>query len=183
VTIIKRGNDISGAEFSRCEKYRFSLWRTWTDKGLDGRLCAFIGLNPSTATESLNDPTITRCIRFCKDWGYDGYVMLNLFGFRATDPKVMKAQFDPDGRENNKQILRWTGRAKIVVCAWGIHGKHMGHGQNRRNILDRHGVAIHHLGLTKAGLPKHPLYLKADTKPVPWPPCGVATSAGDEVES
>ena len=80
------GDKTSGAVFSECDRYRYSLWRTWTDSGLLGRMCTFICLNCSTATHNTEDPTVRRCIRFSKDWGCDGYVMLNLFAFRATDP-------------------------------------------------------------------------------------------------
>lgn len=73
----------TGANLSECRRYRFSLWRIW-DEALPYAL--FIGLNPSTADETANDPTITRCINFAKDWGYGGIYMANLFAYRATDP-------------------------------------------------------------------------------------------------
>lgn len=166
--MIRKGNDISGAEFSERGKYRYSLWRTWTPAGLDGRLCAFIGLNPSTATHQLDDPTIRRCIRFCCDWGFDGYVMLNIFAYRATDPKVMKRQAAPIGSDNDDQILIWANRCSQVVCAWGIHGTHQGRGSQVKLLLQTDLLRVHHLGLTKAGHPKHPLYLRSDLKPIEW---------------
>lgn len=165
----RKGDEKSGAEFSECERYRYSLWRTWTPAGLDGRLCAFIGLNPSTATHEMDDPTIRRCIRFCKDWGYDGYVMLNLFAFRATDPRVMKAAEDPVGPESCVALPVWADYCEMVVCAWGVHGAFKTRGLIVKEIV-RGPVCrdIHHLGLTKDGYPKHPLYLPADTQPVRW---------------
>ncbi len=164
--MIRREHGSSGAEFSDCEQYRYSLWRTWSDRGLNGRLCAFIGLNPSTATHEVDDPTIRRCIGFCKAWGFDGYVMLNLFAFRATDPRVMKLQHDPIGEQNDDAIWSWTAKAGMTVAAWGNHGSYLNRSECvRRPLRD---LQLRHLGLTKTGHPKHPLYLKADTEPVLW---------------
>ena len=78
----------SGAIFSECKKYRYLLWRKW-GKSPHSKYVMFVGLNPSTADESIDDPTIRRCICFAKDWGYDGLFMANLFAYRATYPVDM----------------------------------------------------------------------------------------------
>lgn len=159
----------SGATFSSCRKHRFTLWRRWEPDCPPSRMCAFIGLNPSTADETLDDPTIRRCIRFSKDWGFGGYVMLNLFSFRATDPKVMKADSNPCLQANLKSISEVSDCAGRVVCAWGTHGSYEGLGETVRTWLSvGRFVNLWHLGLTKQGFPKHPLYLKADTQPQIW---------------
>lgn len=162
------GDGPSGAVFSPCRQYRYSLWRRWEADCEPSRMCAFIGLNPSTADETLDDPTIRRCIRFCKDWGFGGYVMLNLFAFRATDPKVMKAAKEPIGADNDYAILRVVLSAGQTVCAWGNHGTFKGRAENRVNNLRDNGRKLYHLGLTKTGQPSHPLYKRADTKPILW---------------
>ena len=78
------------ATFSECRKYRYTLWRRWDGLFASG-YAMFIGLNPSTADETNDDPTIRRCIGYARDWGYGGLCMTNLFAFRATLPKNMKA--------------------------------------------------------------------------------------------
>ncbi|MCU7816788.1 MAG: DUF1643 domain-containing protein [Candidatus Thiodiazotropha sp. (ex Rostrolucina anterorostrata)] len=83
-----------GAVLSPDRDYRYSLWRIWQP---DDPYALFIGLNPSTADEYENDPTIRRCIRFAKDWGFGGLYMANLFAIRATKPKIMKAHHAPIG--------------------------------------------------------------------------------------
>lgn len=145
---------IGGAVFSPDRVYRYELRRTWGEGGV----VAFIGLNPSTADETLDDPTIRRCIGFAKRWGYGHLVMLNLFAFRATDPREMKAAIHPIGPENDKHIVQVARRADLVVCAWGVHGSYQGRDQDVLNILPVHPQA---LGVTKDGYPKHPLYLPA----------------------
>lgn len=125
----------------------------------------FIGLNPSTADETQDDPTVRRCIRYSKDWGYGALYMTNIFSFRATDPKVMKRFDDPVGPDNNVTLIRLAAHAGIVVAAWGVHGAYMGRGDTVRRFLLHD---LHVLKLTKGGHPCHPLYLKADLKPVPW---------------
>ncbi len=147
-----------GAEFSPYREYRYALWRWWDS---EKPYAMFVGLNPSTADETEDDPTIRRCKRFAADWGYGGLVMTNLFAIRATNPKVMLAHSNPVGPENNGWIRGLGEKAGIIVAAWGAHGGHMGRDRELLRRIDR----VHHLGLTRAGNPKHPLYLRADTKP------------------
>ena len=113
----------SSALFSECRTYRYNLWRIW-DESLDSIL--FIGLNPSKADESYNDPTINRCINFAKKWGYGGLCMANLFAYRATQPRIMMLADDPIGPENDQILFDLVSKAKIVVAAWGNHGSFMG---------------------------------------------------------
>ena len=149
-----------GAEFSPCRTWRYTLWRHF--KPDPQWLVAFIGLNPSTADETEDDPTVRRCIGFARDWGFDGMVMLNLFGFRATDPKVMKAAADPVGPLNNEAIALTTANVALTVCCWGTHGAF---GGRDRWVSERmlHGK-LKCFGLTKGGQPRHPLYLAKSTK-------------------
>ena len=146
----------AGAVFSPCEKYRYMMWRTWGE--LDGPRMMFIGLNPSTATESVEDPTVRRCIRFAKDWGYAGMFMMNAFAFRATDPKKMQASVDPNGPRNNDAILEASQQSRLIIAAWGVHCPV----PREREICAIVGRPIHCLGWTKGGRPRHPLYVRAD---------------------
>lgn len=75
-----------GAEFSEDRKYRFALWRIW-DKSKP--LVMFVGLNPSTANESDNDPTIKSVCRIAKSNGFGGVYMMNCFAYVSTDPKQL----------------------------------------------------------------------------------------------
>lgn len=155
-----------GALFDESRIYRYSLWRRWGfGSGIEavtlGDMVTFIGLNPSTADESEDDPTIRRCIGFAKQWGFGGLVMLNIFAFRATDPKDMKKQLNPIGKLNDAAIQNVTDRIGRTVCAWGVHGAWMNRGAAVRAMV--RGTAFH-LGQTKQGFPKHPLYLASDTE-------------------
>lgn len=114
----------STARFSPCRRYRYELWRRWDVP--TAPFAMFIGLNPSTADETADDPTIRRCIRFARDWGFGGLLMTNLFAFRATDPAVMKAEAEPVGPENSAIIQSNACNAGIIIAAWGVHGVHMG---------------------------------------------------------
>lgn len=153
----------SGAKFSPCRKWRYSLWRTWDH---EKPKAVFIGLNPSTADEKKNDPTIRRCIGFTKAWGYGTYIMLNLFGFRATDPKDMKACDEPIGQGNDKEIIRLCHRADLIVGCWGAHGGYKDRDLEVLELLGNQDLELYCLGVTKNGYPKHPLYLSGDEFPV-----------------
>jgi len=146
------------ATFSPCRKYRYTLYRSW-DSNLGYAM--FIGLNPSTADETLDDPTVRRCINFARAWGYGGLCMMNLFAYRTKDPKHMKAAHKPIGVDNDKWLISESMRAGVIIAAWGNHGSYLGRDEEVRVMLHD----LHYLALTKSGKPKHPLYLKKDLMP------------------
>lgn len=163
------GPGYTGATFDESRAYRYALWRRFWPGATGDRMVAFVGLNPSTADEHADDPTIRRCIGFAKAWGFEGLVMLNLFAFRATDPRDMRKAADPIGPDNDECLRRLAGLCGKTVCAWGAHGDYRGRCHHVRALLDQQcHRAVWHLGLTKDGHPKHPLYLRADTELVRW---------------
>lgn len=156
------GGDVMerGAYISACGLYRYSLWRQWAP----GPRVMFIGLNPSTADATLDDPTIRRCIGFARAWGYSGLMMTNLFAWRDTEPRNMMAVTDPVGPDNDRVLRLGYERAALTVAAWGAHGTHDGRDKVIRAMLPD----LHYLRLTKHGHPGHPLYLPAALQPVKW---------------
>lgn len=151
----------SDAKFSECRNYRYSLWRQW---GKSKPYLMIIGLNPSTADETEDDPTIRRCKRFALDWGFGGLVMTNLFAIRATDPKIMLAHKEPVGLENDEYLSSLAKDAGMILAAWGNHGSHKARDWDVRQLIEK-TKQMKSLGKTKIGQPKHPLYIKADTQP------------------
>lgn len=148
------------ATLSPCRVYRYALWRRWGR----GPYAMFIGLNPSTADETNDDPTIRRCIGFARAWGYGALCMANLFAFRATQPADMKKAVEPVGWENDHALQTLARGAGVVVAAWGAHGTYKGRDQSVRLLVPD----LHYLRLTKDGHPGHPLYLPANLKPQLW---------------
>ncbi len=147
-----------GAEFSPDRIYRYALYRIWDESKPK---VMFVGLNPSTADESVDDPTIRRCKRFAADWGYGEMIMANLFALRATDPKIMMSHDAPIGPENNSWLRDLARQADLIIGAWGNHGGYV----NRDRVVIAFLPQMMCLGLTKKGKPKHPLRLRADTQP------------------
>lgn len=162
----RKGDADSHAEYSPCLAYRYSLVRIWDSTA--PRLL-FVLLNPSTATEVQNDPTVERCERRARALGAGAFAVCNIFAFRATDPRVMRAAADPVGPANDAAILAAAGWADRIVCAWGTHGAHLGRGAAVERLLRAGGRRLEHLGLSRAGHPKHPLYIGYDIQPQPWP--------------
>lgn len=159
------------AVFSDDRNYRYVLSRHWSQNPGQQRHAMWIGLNPSTADEHRLDPTLRRVLGFTKDWGYDGFWMTNLFGFRATIPRVMLLQDDPVGPQNDEWLRTIAVRSEVIVCAWGAHGSHRDRSQYVVNMLREAGQGdkLKCLGITQKGQPKHPLYLAADTALIPCP--------------
>lgn len=160
-----KGDAPSEAVYSDCESYRYALTRLWD--AAQPRV-NFLMLNPSTATEVQNDPTVERCERRARALGFGGFRVTNIFAFRATDPKVMRAAPDPIGPDNDAAILEAAAWAERVICAWGTHGAHLDRGAQVRALLRPTGAALLHLGLSQAGHPKHPLYISYSVTPQTW---------------
>lgn len=149
-----------GAVFSPDRAYRYKLWRIWDSSK---PLAMFVGLNPSTADEENNDPTVAKCQRYARGWGYGGLVMTNLFAFRSTDKSVLEEVDDPIGPENDRYLAELAKSAGIVVAAWGNDGNYLG----RSNAVSSLLPMLHYLRLNKTGEPAHPLYLSGALKPTP----------------
>ena len=152
---------LKAAVLSPCRTWRYRLERQW-DTGKPTSL--FIMLNPSTADGRIDDPTIRRCIAFARGWGMGRLIVCNLFAFRSTDPRALLVAPDPVGPDNDAHIAsaaQSVGAGGIIVCAWGASG-------SSRDISHLVPNELYCLGVTKAGHPRHPLYLRRDTKPQPF---------------
>jgi hypothetical protein len=156
-----------GALFSPCGTWRYTLERGWDS----GPACLFVMLNPSTADFQNDDPTVAKCQRYARRWGYGELLVANLFALRATDPRALYDHTDPVGPENDDWIQRLAADAALIVCAWGVHGAY----RDRGLIVARALAAqhpLHTLAVTKDGHPGHPLYLPESRSPIPWTPSG-----------
>ncbi len=158
----ERDGVVSRAWYSPCACYRYGLTRRWAA----GPELLFVMLNPSTATETANDPTIERCQRRALRLGFGALAVANLFAFRATQPAALKAAEDPVGPETDALLTAWSVRAGITLAAWGVHGDLLG---RARQVASQLAGDVRHLGLTRDGHPRHPLYVAYDTPLVAWP--------------
>ena len=145
------------ATFSDCRKYRYALSRTWDGKK---KTVLFIGLNPSTADEKIDDPTIRRCINYAQNWGYGSLLMVNLFAYRATIPTELKNVKNPIGNDNDLHITELLKKADLAVAAWGNEGSLLNRDKDVKKIIPK----LMCLKINKSGQPAHPLYQKKDLK-------------------
>ncbi|MEM7472810.1 MAG: DUF1643 domain-containing protein [Pseudomonadota bacterium] len=160
-----KGDAASTAVYSDCESYRYALTRIWDDAG--GKI-AFVMLNPSTATEVQNDPTVERCERRARALGYGAFRVCNIFAWRDTDPFKMRKAAEPIGPMNDGAIADACDWADRIVAAWGTHGAHLNRGPQVETLMRATGKPLYHLGLSKAGHPKHPLYIAYKQQPELW---------------
>jgi hypothetical protein len=147
------------AAWSRDQQYRYALWRT----GLAGHrpgFIQFIGLNPSTANESRDDPTLRRAIGFARRLGFAALAMTNLFAYRATDRAVLGRIDDPIGPKNDRWLLAIARRASLIVACWGADRIAQRRGDDVLEML--RPLELYALDFTAAGHPKHPLYIAYD---------------------
>jgi hypothetical protein len=152
----------AGALFSRCRRWRYLLWRRWAE----GPAANFLMLNPSTADEVRLDPTCARARAYAEAWGFGALIVTNIFGWRSTDPALLRRVRDPVGSGNDAAIVRAAREAALVVCAWGNHGAHQQRSTEIRELLKRR--ELHVLKLNGSGEPAHPLYLRGALRAKPW---------------
>lgn len=160
----QKGDAASTAVYSPCERYRYLLTRRWAE----GECALFVMLNPSTATEYQNDPTVERCERRARTLGFGAFRVCNIFAWRDTDPRAMRAASDPVGPGNDAAILESCEWADRIICAWGTHGAHLNRGPQVEALMRGTGKPLFHLGLTRDGHPKHPLYISYRQEPTLW---------------
>lgn len=149
----------SGARFDRSGRYRYTLWRVWDRQR---ERVAFIMLNPSTADAEADDPTIRRCTGFARQWGFGGLLVGNLFAYRTSQPCELRRAPDPVGSGNDRALSEIAAAAALVVLAWGNAAARVAP-QRAARVLQSFGsgARLHCLGLTRQGMPRHPLYVRA----------------------
>ena len=149
--------------------YRYDLARTWVEPGADNAdaYVVFIGLNPSTADEEYDDPTIRKCMEFARAWGMGGMVMVNLFAFRSTDPMALLGTPDPVGPETDEHIQDACRMSQRVIACWGSWPNQYGFG-SRAKAVRQLVKDLYALKFNNDGTPGHPLYLKNTALPQPW---------------
>jgi hypothetical protein len=153
-----------GAVFDPRRKYRYLLWRKW-DAELP-KLC-FVMLNPSTANEFQNDPTISRCVGFAQKWGFGSLEVVNAFALRATDSSELKLVKDPvGGKLADRYIEEAVESSDKIVVAWGNTGTWMDRHLALNEML--RGSEVSCFGMTNQNQPKHPLYLPNDADLIPY---------------
>jgi len=152
-------DNLSGAKFSDCKRYRYALWRIWDESK---PLVMFIGLNPSTANDVSDDPTIRRVKTISNNLGYGGFYMMNCFPYVSTDPKKL---YDCNHSVLNEEWLRSTAiKCQDVIFAWGNFEVVRKLGVDY--ILSCIFPYAKALQINKNGSPKHPLYVKSNIQPV-----------------
>jgi len=153
----------STAVLSPCNKYRYQLRRYWGKRPSRQSTVVFVGLNPSTADATADDPTIRKCIAYARAWQFNSLIMVNLFAWRATDPNLLHQSKDPIGKQNDTYITAAVANASLIIACWGEHGSFMNRADELRSQYPRR---LHCLKTNASGQPSHPLYLPASLTPV-----------------
>lgn len=156
--------------FSSDRKYRYILRHSW-EPLFEPKLCTWIGLNPSIASETRLDKTLTRIRSFCSTWGFNGFIMTNLFALVSTDPKHLYKHPDPVGPENDRYILQAVQETRAVFVAWGTHGGYKNRSETVFEMVSQFNPLC--LRQTDQGFPNHPLYIPGDTEAKKYDPLAV----------
>lgn len=144
------------------------LYRRMLSRGDIGRRVLFVGLNPSTAGKNEEDQTTLRLWGFTSTWGYDGYMLGNLYGAISTAPSGLTKFVDPVGSMNDEWLQQMLDETVLTVVMWGASKYAQSWRTDRVLSLLRAKRPVYCLGRNKDGSPKHPLYLKGDTRLVAY---------------
>jgi hypothetical protein len=121
-----------------------------------------IGMNPSYADDQIADRTVNRVIQASLDHRHAGWIMLNLYPERATQPKDLRPYDGGLSAANCAAIAAVLARHGVteVLAAWGG----LAHPTIRRA---KHDVLAHLAALgvglfsldppTRGGEPRHPM--------------------------
>ncbi|WP_186056830.1 DUF1643 domain-containing protein [Burkholderia gladioli] len=158
------------AIISDCGAYRYRLER---EVNFEGPVYAFIGVNPSTADASADDPTIRKLIGFVSRWGGSRLIVGNAFAYRATNVRALAGAADPHGPLNGSHLVSIFSDADIIVPCWGNSGKVperlRDEFSNLRRMLLLLNRPIRVFGLTASRDPLHPLMLGYSMPLIEWP--------------
>ena len=133
-------------------------------------MLAYIMLNPSTADADKDDATIRRCIRFSQAEGFSAIEVVNLFAYRATDPRALKRAGYQVGPSNNSQLALTAAEADVVCIAWGVNAHGLARPVEVLMLLRRLKIQPHCLRITRSGYPQHPLMLPTSCRMMPFTP-------------
>jgi len=152
------------ATISHCGNYRYWLERKWDERHPQ----VFIMLNPSTADANEDDRTIRRCINFAKRENAGGIIVVNLFAYRATNPKYLSSCIDPVGAENISNIRTALLYGKVtersIICAWGANKLSKPEAEKVKRRAKDIGVKLVCFDFNADLSPKHPLYVTSNTQ-------------------
>lgn len=154
-----------GCVLSECEKYRYVLWRIWDDTKPKWM---FVLLNPSKATEAVDDPTVTRQIERAKRGGAGGIIIVNTAAIRETDSDIATRDPEPIGPHNHFWIKNMLPQCDTVIAGWGPKAARFAGGDKVMRLFEEEGVTVYALKVNKDGSPAHPLYIAYDAELIPY---------------
>ncbi|SES75290.1 DUF1643 domain-containing protein [Oceanicella actignis] len=166
---LRLAGDVTGeAVFSPCGRYRPLLTREYPD---GAGTALWIGMNPSTAEADVDDPTVRRESDYSRAWGFRRFVKTNVMDWRATRPADLLAEgVAPRSPVNLDVIREQAAQADLIMLAFGaLHPRLRHYGRETVEALRADGRALFCLGLTRDGAPRHPLYMRKDLRPIPFP--------------
>lgn len=165
---VTSGDATRWAVLSRDGRYRYLLARMWDDylselpwfeRGVQRPLMIFCMLNPSTADGLDDDPTIRKCVGFARRNGCGGILVVNLFAWRETHPKLLPRGPELVGPHNEEfiQIALGNPLMAIGVAAWGRLSTRLHRASAPMRVGAQCARRLQCFGKTKHGHPRHPL--------------------------
>ena len=158
---------------SEDDVYRYAIGRAWDPEPVDRwdavrPVFSVTAINPSKARFDINDPTLLKLVHYAKQEGCGALLLRNLAAYSATDPDELTTADDPCGPRND-EVLALDPQFAVRVAAWGnFPNKRVRERLKRSMGIVKMCSVLHVFGVNKTGEPKHPLYLKNETRVRRW---------------
>lgn len=148
--------------YSHDHSRRYAYTLTWA---ADRPHVLWVMLNPGTGeTEGRRRNTFERCKRWSRDWGHGGMIFGNVFSLRTRSARELLKTPQFADELNTEALVLLSQLAPDTIVAWGNHGARSDRPAVLRDLLNQPRC----FGLTQAGQPRHPLYVRTGTPLVAW---------------
>jgi hypothetical protein len=151
-------------------RYAFALW--WGAETMSS-IATWVLLNPATGdTDGKPRPILTSCRHRTERWDCSGMIIVNLFAYRARNPKALTTLDEPSavGSSNDEVLREITTASRLTIAAWGNGGAGFNRPRSVRPFL-RNPQCLEKNGklLTRQGQPFYPkaIPLGASLRPLP----------------
>ena len=138
-------------DYSQDKKNRMELTLSWSSR-IKKKAIA-IGINPSKANDQRSDNTLTRLARFLDTYGFNEFLMLNIFESYSTDQN----QIDKRSKTDFQKYRKHFAEVEAIFVVWGVNeNDYYEEKQKVLDILAEYSEKVYCIKKPNGRKPAHP---------------------------